>query len=72
MISKEKAKEILENLKEELYSTEEDVRDDIINILYNYGVSEEIIANIGNLLFDLKDDTFDLFESAFNEIEENK
>ena len=72
MISKEKAKEILENLKEKLYSTEEDVRDDIINILYNHGVSEEIIANIGNLLFDLKDDTFDLFESPFNEIEENK
>lgn len=72
MISKEKAKEILENLKEELYSTEADLRDSIINFLYNFGVNEEVIANIGNLLFDLKDDTFDLFESAFNEIEENK
>lgn len=72
MISKEKIKEILENLSDDLYSTEEDMRDSIINYLYEMQISEEIIAHVGNLLFNLKDDTFDLFESAFEEIEESK
>lgn len=72
MISKDKVKEILENLSEDLYSLEEDLRDNIVNLLYNLGINEEIIARIGNLLFDIKDDTFDLFESALKEIEESK
>ena len=72
MISKEKVKEILTNLKEEFYSTEEDLCDFVINNLYNMQANDQVIAYVKNLLINLQDETFDLFESALEEIKESK
>ena len=60
------------NLKEDLFSTEENLCDFVLNNLYNMQVNEEIIAYVKNLLFNLQDETFDLFENALKEIEESK
>ena len=72
MISKEKIKELLTTLKEDLYASQEDSCDSVINSFYNMGINEEAIYCVRNLLSNLLDDTFDLFEEVFKQIDESK
>ena len=70
MISKEKVKEILTTLEQDLNYMQEESCLYVINSFYDMRIKENAIEYIRNLLSNLIDDTSNLINDALNEISE--